>query len=261
VIGGGVLGVELAATLMQAGLAVDLICGSDYPWNKFAGEHTGRFITRYLEARGVTVHTGSRPARLDGDGRVQRIVFDDTTSLPCDFAIAAVGAAVNKELLRGTPIVSEKAILVDSQCRTNIPSIFAAGDCSAVFDPLFGKHRVLDHWDHAKVTGQIAGTNMAGGEAKYDVVNYFFSDVFELSLGAWGEARQVSHRVIRGSTASDAGDFVEIGIAGDGRIAQVLAINHGGEDELLRNLVAKRAQVGGREEQLKDPNFGLSQLL
>jgi NADPH-dependent 2,4-dienoyl-CoA reductase/sulfur reductase-like enzyme len=57
VIGGGVLGVELAASLRQLGLAVDLLISKPHPWSKFAGEHTGGFLTRYLEAHGVTVRT------------------------------------------------------------------------------------------------------------------------------------------------------------------------------------------------------------
>jgi NADPH-dependent 2,4-dienoyl-CoA reductase/sulfur reductase-like enzyme len=261
VIGGGVLGVELAATMTQLGLAVDLVVSRAHPWDKFAGEHTGKFLAHYLAEHGVTVHANRRPLRLEGDGRVQRVALDEQTSLACDFAIAAVGAVTNKELLRGTPINAEKAILVDNRCRTNVANIFAAGDCAAVFDPLFGKHRIIDHWDHAKVTGAIAGTNMAGGDVGYETVNYFFSDVFDLALNVWGEPKQVDRRLIRGSTSVDSPDFVEIGIAADGRVAQVLAINHAGEDELLRDLVGNRVRVEGKEEALKDPAFPLRQLL
>ena len=123
------------------------------------------------------------------------------------------------------------------------------------------QHRILDHWDNAKVTGAIAGTNMAGGDVGYEAVNYFFSDVFDLALSAWGEAKQVDRRLIRGSTTLESPDFVEIGIAADGRVAQVLAINHAGEDELLRDLVGTRVSVTGKEEALKDPAFPLAELL
>lgn len=261
VIGGGVLGVELAATLTEIGLAAELVMSRPWPWDRFAGDHTGQFLIRYLESRGVAVHPHARPQRLDGDGRVQRVVIDSTRTIKCDFVVSAVGAVVNRELLRGTPITAERAILADDHCRTNVPGIFAAGDCAAVFDPLFGKHRVLDHWDNANLTGQIAGTNMAGGDVAYGAVNHFFTDVFDLSLLGWGHARQVDRRLIRGSTSLDAPDFLEIGIAADGRIAQVLAINHGGEDDLLRSLVAGRIRVDGNEEALKDPAFPLASLL
>jgi NADPH-dependent 2,4-dienoyl-CoA reductase/sulfur reductase-like enzyme len=261
VIGAGVLGVELAASLTQLGLAVELLASRSHPWHKFAGEHTGGFLTRFLEKHGVAVHPDCRPQRLEGDGRVQRVIVSDSSFVTCDFVVAAVGGIANRELLRGTPITAEKAILVDPRCQTNVPGVWAAGDCAAVLDPLFGKHRLLDHWENASVTGTIAGTNMAGGDARYETANHFFSDVFELTMNAWGEARQVDRRLIRGSTSTDAPDFVEIGIAADGRIAQMIAMNHSGEDELLAEVVKRRARVDGNEEALKDPSVPLSSLL
>jgi NADPH-dependent 2,4-dienoyl-CoA reductase/sulfur reductase-like enzyme len=253
VIGGGVLGVEVAASLTQLGLAVDLLVNTAHPWNRFAGESTGRFLSLYLQKNGVIVRPNSPPIRLEGDGRVQRVVLAGNEIVDCDFAMAAVGAVSNKDLLHNTPIAAGRAILTDVHCETNVPGIFAAGDCSAVFDPLFGKHRVLDHWDHAIVTGKIAGKNMAGQSESYSAVNYFFSDVFDLSLSAWGDSRHIDRRLLRGAPNIDAPNFVEVGIAADGRIAQVLAIGHAGEDEVLRNLVGQRVKVNGNEEVLKDP--------
>ena len=94
--------------------------------------------------------------------------------------------------MRNTPIVAEKAILTDEHCRTNVPDIYAAGDCAALLDPLFGKHRMLDHWDNARVTGRLAGRNMAGADEPYNGVNHYFSDVFDLRLNVWGESRHIA---------------------------------------------------------------------
>jgi NADPH-dependent 2,4-dienoyl-CoA reductase/sulfur reductase-like enzyme len=262
VIGGGVLGVELAATLTQLGLAVDLVVAKAHPWDKFAGEHTGRFITKFLENHRVAVHTGSRPLRLEGDGRVQRVVLDEDHFVQCDFVVAAVGANVNRDILRGTPITAEKAILVDEHCRTNIEHVYAAGDCAAVFDPLFGKHRLLDHWDNAVQTGKLAGANMAGADERYSAVNNFFSDVFDLSLNGWGESRLVDRRLIREITTNgNRPEFIEIGVAADGRVAQVLAVNHAGEDDVLKQLVARRVRIDGNEEAIKGRDFSLAELV
>lgn len=260
VIGGGVLGVEMAASLTQLGLSVDLLLKNAHPWHRFAGENTGRFLSVYLQKRGVRVHPNSSPIRLDGDGRVQRAILPDGTAIDCNFAIAAVGAVPNRDLLHGTPIAAGRAILADEHCRTNVPGIYAAGDCAAVFDPLFGKHRVLDHWDNAIVTGKLAGRNMAGIEETYSAVNYFFSDVFDLSLSGWGDSRHIDRRLLRGTPNVDAPDFVEFGMAADGRIVQVLALGHQGEDEVLRSLIARRVRVNGNEEALKDPKSELGKL-
>lgn len=260
VIGGGVLGVEMAASFTQLGLSVHLIAAR-HPWEKFAGEASGKFVARYLESKGVIVHLGQRPQRLEGDGRVQRVVLPSGDPIQTDFTVAAIGMTFNRELLRGTPIDAERAILVDDHCRTNVPDIYAAGDCAAVFDPLFGKHRILDHWDNARVTGAIAGANMAGDDRRYDAVNWFFSDVFDMTLSVWGEAKQVHHRIMRGTPSVEAPEMIEIGIAADGRIAQVLAVNHPNEDDVLRGLVARRANVEGKEELLKDPSRDLREFL
>ena len=212
VIGGGVLGVELSASLTQMGIAVDLLCASEHPWDRFAGEITGKSLAGYLKTRAVHVHSNARPQRLEGDGRVQRVVTTSGEIIDCDFAVAAVGAFVPRELLRSTPIAAEKAILTDAHCRTNVENVYAAGDCAAIFDPLFGKHRNLDHWDNAVVTGTLAGRNMAGRDEAYAAVNQFFSDVFELTMNGWGEGRQVDRRIVRTMRGGDgaAPDIVEI---------------------------------------------------
>jgi 3-phenylpropionate/trans-cinnamate dioxygenase ferredoxin reductase subunit len=261
VIGNGLLAVEVAASLRQIDLHVELVIGRSYPWGKFAGENTGKFIARYLESRGVTVHTGTPAERVEGDGRVQRVVMSDGTSIECDFLVAASGVTVNRELLRGTPIAAEKAILVDERCRTNVADIYAAGDCAAILDPLFAKHRLLDHWDSARVTGAIAGANMAGAQMKYDIVNTFNSEVFDLKLHAWGEGRFVHHRLVRGAPTPESPSFAEIGVASDGRVCQVLAIGRNDEHESFRELVARRFNVDGHEEAIKDPAVELGQIL
>ena len=256
VIGGGLLGVELAGTLSQADLAVHLIVGSGLPWRSFAGEAAGTHVARHLESHGIDVAVACKAVALEGDGRVQRVRLSDGRTIPCDLAIAAVGSTPNRELVRNTPLRAETALLVDEGCRTSDPHVWAAGDCAAVFDARFGKHRVVDHWDHAVVTGTIAGTNMAGGRRTYDVVSPFTTTALGLTAMVFGDPKRVARRVVRGSATGDAtgegSGFAEIGIAADGRVAQTLAIGPGHDVEGLRQVVANRAQVASREEELKN---------
>jgi NADPH-dependent 2,4-dienoyl-CoA reductase/sulfur reductase-like enzyme len=224
---------------------------------------TGRFLSLFLQKHGVAVHTNARPERLEGDGRVQRVVLNERgadNAIDCDFAVVAVGAVANKELVRNTPIAAGRAIHVDERCRTNVPDVFAAGDCAAVFDPLFGKHRVLDHWDNAAVTGRLAGRNMAGIDEPYAQTNRFTTTAFDLEVTVWGEPRVVDRRLLRGSPNVESPAFAEIGVAADGRVAQVIAVGNAGEHEALRELVTRRFSVDGREELLKDPSSDLSGL-
>lgn len=262
VIGASLLGVEVATTLRQLGLGVDLVFAAAHPWRKFAGETAGRFLTHYLvEKQGIKVRAQTVALRLEGDGRVQRVILSDGASLDVDFVVTAIGINPNKELLRNTSVAAEKAILVDGHCRTSDPDIYAAGDCAAVLDPRFGKYRLIDHLDSAVTTGRIAGTNMAGGDVTYDTVNNWSTDLAGLRASIWGEPRFVERRIVRGNPNIENPDFVEIGVAADGRIAQVLAFNHPGEDDLLAELVRQRLNVTDIESQLRDPLVPLGTLL
>jgi 3-phenylpropionate/trans-cinnamate dioxygenase ferredoxin reductase subunit len=261
VIGAGLLGVELAATFVEMGLHVDLLMNSAHAWPKFAGETAGRFILRYLESHGVTVHPQTVPVRLEGDGRVQRIILSEKQSLDCDLVVPAIGTTPNKELIRATTLAAEKAILVDQHCRTSAPDIFAAGDCAAIFDPLFGKYRILDHSDSAAALGTLAGANMAGDNLSYNAVSRFTTKIFDLAVSVWGDARHVERRIVRGIANLESPDFIEFGIASNGRIAEVLAVNHPGEDDLLQEMVARRLNISGHDVNLRDPAITLSTFL
>ncbi len=259
VIGGGLLGVELAGTFAHCGLGVDLIVARDYPLHRYAGEATGKFTLRSLAGAGVVVHVNSRAAAIEGDGRAQHVTLSGGERLDCDFAVAAVGTLIQKEPLRGTPITAERAILVDEHCRTSVPNIYAAGDCAAVMDPLFGKHRLVEHWDGAVETGRIAGLNMAGIDTSYEYVSRFDSQIFDVPMTVWGEGKLVNHRLIRETTR--AGAFVEIGVATDGRVAQVIRIGEADDELSLRQLVLRRFPVTGLEERLKGGSLPLSTIL
>ena len=258
VVGAGMLGVEIAATLAAIGLHVELIASGPHPWNRICGETAGNIILRAITDHHITTHLNSQVAALEGDGRLQRVRLADGKVIACDFAIAAIGITPNRELLRNTPINSQRAILTDEHCQTNIPDIYAAGDCAAVFDPLFNRHRQLDHWESAAFTGTIAGRNMAGAKASFDIVSHFSSDLLGLTLHVYGDHRHVDHRIIRNIGTTD---VIEFGINSEGRITQALSLSQNPKSVSLRALVRSRLDVSGKEEQLRDPKVGIDELL
>ena len=266
VIGAGALGVELCATLLELGIAVDLVEKAPRPWSRFAGDAAGHFIAEELQARGVRLHLGAPPLRFEGDGRVQQVILANGGVLRVDFVVVAAGCTPDRRLVRGTPIRAERAILTDERGRISHPDIYAAGECAAIFDPRFGKYRTLDHWGGATLAGTIAGLNMAGTDARlsvhpHDDPGTFHSALFDLTLTAMGEARLADRRIVRANPKGSR-RMLEFGIDPDGRIASLVAIGHEpAELDLPRRLVARRARVASKEEQLRDPTAPLEWLL
>lgn len=264
VIGTGLLGLELASTLTQLGLHVDLFSKDPHPYYKYAGDLPGKSVARYVESRGVTFHPNSPVASLQGDGRAQRVVTTTGQSTPCDLVVVAIGIVPHKELLRGTPIAAERAILTDAAGQTNVPGIFAAGDCAARFDPLFGKHRLTDHWDSAVDTGAIAGAAMAGGPPPSEpLVTSFTTTTFDLTLHSFGEPRLAARRLARTTpTPPDAPPlFTEFAVDAANRLTQLLTTDPSLDPATCRALIAARLPINGHEESLKDPSIPLTRFL
>jgi NADPH-dependent 2,4-dienoyl-CoA reductase/sulfur reductase-like enzyme len=255
VIGGGLLGVEVAASLKTLGMHVELVAGRSHPWAHYAGDAVGRVVSRSLESHGILIHTDRSVMKLEGDGRVQRVVLSDGTRIDTNLAIVCIGVDPTQELLRNTPIASEKAILVDQHCRTNVADIFAAGDCAAAFDPLFGRYRFFPHWNQAAMLGAVAGDVMAGGDRVVDPSIAIESHWFEQYGFICGERKHIDRRILRQTPEK----IIEFGIAGDGRLSQIVSVGDI-DQRAARNLIAKRVQTSGREEAFKDPNVDLRSL-
>ena len=259
VVGGGLLGTEVAASLTRLGLAIDLVIDAPLPWAGVAGESASRFIAGLLDRNGVTLHRDAGVAELLGDGRVQRVALDGGAELPCDFAVAAVGARVDARPVQGTRVTLGRAVLCDAFGRTDAEYVWAAGDCCAMRDERFGKSLPAGHWDVARLQGDLVGRNAAtvaldGEPAAWREVRGWHSELFGVDLFAWGTTRFADRFLTRGSVNVERPDYAEIALDSDGRVCHALAVGREGEQAALRRLVEDRADVRDRETILRDPD-------
>ena len=262
VVGGGLLGAEVAASLTRRGVAVDWLIGDDLPWQSSAGEAVGRFVLGLLEKHGVACHRGRTAAELLGDGRVQRVRLDDESELPCDFAVACVGARVDSRPVAGTRVTLGRAILCDEFGRTDAEAVWAAGDCCLLLDRRFGKRLPCGHWDVARLQGGHVGRNAAlaatGGEpAAWDAVPGWHSEVFGVDLFSWGTPLVAERRTVRGSVNVDRPAFAEVAFDADGRVCQATVVGRDGERGALRELVRARVPAAEVEARLRDSDSPL----
>jgi 3-phenylpropionate/trans-cinnamate dioxygenase ferredoxin reductase subunit len=198
VVGGGFIGSEVAASIRQRGVEVDLLEPGPVPLKKVLGPEIGEVVARIHQEHGVRLHTGIRVERFEGAGRVEVAVSTEGRRFPCDLAVLGIGVEPNVELAEAAGLQVANGIVVDEVCRTPAPGVTAAGDVANHRHPVFGPIRV-EHFDNALKMGTHAGHAMLGSEAPFDDPHWFWSDQYELNIQYLGFATTWDRVVVRGS--------------------------------------------------------------
>ncbi len=198
VIGGGFIGLEIAASAIQRGCSVVLIEAA--PRILMRGvprEVADRVMARHARA-GVSFHLGSGLDRIERHGERLSVVLADETSVGCDVIVAGIGAIPETALAEASGLRTENGVRVDEHLRTDDPDIFAAGDCCSFPHPLFGGRRLrLEAWRSAQDQGTVAARNMLGHGVVFDAVPWFWSDQYDETLQVAGLADEGTAMVER----------------------------------------------------------------
>ena len=197
VIGGGFIGMEVAAVLAQKNIAVTMVLNEDRIWKRLFSPEMSRFFETYYESRGVRLMKSTTITELRGDGAVTASVLKDGATIPCELVVAGIGVQPETQLLAESGLSVDNGVLVNEYLQTSHADIYAAGDVANYQDVLFDKRRRVEHWDNAVSQGQYCARALKGHHAPFKHVPYFFSDVFDLSYEYWGDtvdADQIVHR-------------------------------------------------------------------
>ena len=189
VVGGGYIGLEVAENLCRLGKEVSLIEAEDRVALGFGPEVAER-VKEHVEENGVRVHTGAKVEEFVGEGRVEGVRFGDDR-LETDLVVVGVGIEPCVELAdeAGAEIGETGAIRVDKHMKTNLPEVWAAGDCVETANLVSGKPAWVPLGDTANQMGRVAGTNAATGEDTLEfpgVLGTGVFKVFDLGVGKTG---------------------------------------------------------------------------
>jgi NADPH-dependent 2,4-dienoyl-CoA reductase/sulfur reductase-like enzyme len=188
ILGGGYVGVEMAESLRRLGLAVTMLVRSGQVMRKTLDDDVRALLEEELARYEVAV-VQAQPAAFEGDGRVKAVVAGEER-YPCDVVLLGVGvrpAGVPLAEMAGAALGETGAIATDDHMRTNVPGVYAAGDCAEVFHLLTGRPAYIPLGSTANKQGRVAGTNAAGGEATFDgVVGTMVVRGFDLAVARTG---------------------------------------------------------------------------
>ncbi len=246
VVGMGFIGCEVAASLAQLGLQVTAVYPGTNPLERVLGEQVGALIGAIHRLKGVRLLAGPQVAGFDGTERVTAVMTDDGNRIPCDFAVVGVGIVPNVSAFAGSSVAQQNGILVDEQCRTSAPDIYAAGDVANHLHPILGRIRV-EHYNSAARHGAAAAQSMLGSAVPFDYIHNFWSDQYEHTLQYVGHATRWDDFAVRGNLT----EGMAIGFYLDGGVVRAaVGFDRGGDPEweaesemaACAHLVARRAQ-------------------
>ncbi len=189
VIGGGLIGIELAEVLLHHGIEVHFIIREDTFWPRALSPEEGRLVESHMREKGINLHMGKDLHSIDGEsGRVKGVTFGNNEQLPVDLVGITTGVKPNIQLASDSGIPVNKGIIVNSKMETGIPDIYAAGDCveRETGDPVIPG--IISIWYLSRDMGKTSGINMAGGSSTFTPGSWYNSaKFFDLEYTSVGE--------------------------------------------------------------------------
>jgi 3-phenylpropionate/trans-cinnamate dioxygenase ferredoxin reductase subunit len=223
VIGGGYLGLEVAASFRVLGLDVTVVETSDRLLGRVASREIADTVrARHLEA-GVVLYLSRK---VVGIGRTEKrahtVVLEDGTALPADIVVVAIGGIANDELARTAGLATRNGIVTDADGRTSDPAIFAAGDCAARTDPASTDLVRPQSVQNAILMGQRAARSICGVSQPPMEPPWFWSRQYDCSLQIVGFPQDGTSRKVESETD---GSLVVKHFSDDGKLVCTESIN------------------------------------
>ncbi|WP_114836043.1 FAD-dependent oxidoreductase (plasmid) [Agrobacterium tumefaciens] len=261
IIGGGFIGLELAASARKRGADVTLMEGSSRVLTRGVPEQIAEVIARRHDEEGVKILCGVRVTATEERANGVRISLEDGRVIDADLLIVGVGAVPNANLAETAGLLVENGIAVDEHLRTSDPDIFAAGDCASCPLMLYDGRRIrLESWRNAQEQGQLAATNMLGGGIAHAAVPWFWSDQYDMTLQIAGLA-DGAVSIVRRDLAGDA--FILFHLDAGGRLIAASGLGPGNkvarDIRLAEMLIA--ARIHPNPDELASPDAKLKNML
>ncbi|MCG9970484.1 NAD(P)/FAD-dependent oxidoreductase [Christiangramia crocea] len=180
IVGGGLIGVELAEMLRTRKIEVTFLVREQAFWHNVLPLPEGEMISDHIKAHGIDLRHNVELDKIlsDGNGRVRAVTTSEGEEIECQLVGLCTGVRPNIEFLRDTPLETDKGILVNEYLETNIPDVYAIGDCVQHRQISGGRKAVEQVWYTGRIMGETLAQTLTGNPTKYTPGNWFNSAKF-----------------------------------------------------------------------------------
>lgn len=255
VVGGGYIGLEVAAVACKAGAKVTVLEAMDRLLARTTSEAMATRVAQIHAEHGVELRYHEAVAGFVGDGAVSGVTLGDGSELAADLVVLGVGVLPNQELAAEAGLDVDDGIVVDARGATADPSIWAVGDCTRHPSRLYGRSVRLESVHNAMSQSKVVAANIAGKEQDYDEVPWFWTDQFDFKLQSVGIPDDIDQTVVRGNPADNA--FTVFLLRG-GKVIAAESMNAMRDHMECRKLAGAQATVDTAK--LADPDVPLKEV-
>jgi NADPH-dependent 2,4-dienoyl-CoA reductase/sulfur reductase-like enzyme len=260
IIGGGWIGLEVAAAARGREASVSVIEAAELPLVGVLGPEVARSFLGLHRDHGVVFYLGAQIAAVEtADEAVTAVALADGTRLEADAVIVGVGAAPRVALAEGAGLEVDNGVVVDESLQTSDPDIVAVGDIAQHPHPVLGQRLRVEHWANALNQPATAAATMLGKPIPYTELPYFFSDQYDLGMEYIGHAPPGSYAqvVVRGDL--DGREYIAFWLDGDRRVLAGMNVNVWDVVDDVKALIVSKQSVD--EARLSDPDVPLAELV
>jgi 3-phenylpropionate/trans-cinnamate dioxygenase ferredoxin reductase subunit len=260
VIGGGWIGLEVAAVARDAGVEVNLFEAAPLPLVGVLGPELARVFADLHTEHGVTIHPNASIAEVAvAGGSASGVRLADGQVVPVDAVVVGVGVTPNIALAEAAGLAIDNGVLVDASLQTSDPDVYAAGDIANAQHPFLGSRIRVEHWANALNQPATAAAGMLGDPAaSYGELPYFFTDQYDLGMEYVGHAPPGSYTnvTIRGDLA--AREFIAFWLDGESRVLAGMNVNVWDVIDPIKAIIRSRRPVD--TDRLANPDVPLTEL-
>ncbi len=192
IVGAGYIGVEMVETFKRLGVETTIIEAGDRVLSNF-DEEISETVKKYIDSEGIKVILNEKVTGFEGEDGIVKKVITENGVYECDLVILTLGSVPNSQLAEeaGIELTEEKAVKVNNYMETNIPDIYAAGDCASHYHIVKEKNVYIPLGTTANKQGRIAGNNMAGGREEFKgIVGTAITKIINMGVARTGLSKK-----------------------------------------------------------------------
>ena len=258
IIGGGFIGLEIAASAQELECNVTVLEAQDRLMSRSMPENAARDVATVHKGYGVEILTGVNIEAFEGTEQVEAVKFADGSRIKADQVVIGIGIIPDIDIAMQAGLKTDNGIICDEFTRTSVDNIFAIGDCANTYLPRYGQHIRLESSQNADLQAAVAAKAIVGENHSYDPVPWLWSQQYKWIIQTAGFTHDADEIISRGSVEDELVLYMAIkdqklhGVVGIGKGAAIAKEVRLAQMLIERNTSADAATLGNPETSLKD---------